>query len=275
MSRRAYSRHIPDFRYVTYFAEKGNSFIHRSNAWTKLALLFLVVALVTVLMDIYLLLVLLCVTIAVYASARLPIGLLLGWWTLPIFFVLSLSILFVFTEPGEQLASFETYGFRIAVTDNGLLLTAQLLVRALAVVTFSLTVFMTTRYTDIVHVAYSTLPKTLASIFLLSYRFMFETSDEFSDILDAMHSRSGSLLRGAARQSKMYAGIFGLAFVHAFERAETISKAMEARGFTGDLPTSGRLARPSARGYLVIALSVVVLALAVYARYFDKNLIGW
>lgn len=275
MSRRGYSKHIPDFRYVTFLAEGGTSFVHRANPWTKLALLALVVSLVTVLMDTFMLIVLLGLTISFYAGARLPLGLLLGWWTLPLFFVVSLSVLFVFTEPGSQIAGFDIGDIRIAVTDNGILLTANLLVKALAVVTCSLAVFMTTRYNHVVLVAYRTMPRTLASIFLLSYRFMFETSDEFSDILDAMHSRSGSLARGVARQSKTYAGIFGLAFVHAFERAERISKAMEARGFTGDLRVSDRLPRPTVRGYLVIGLGVVALALAVYSRYFDTNLIGW
>jgi len=275
MTRRAYSKHIPDFRYVTFFAERGTSLIHRSNPWTKLALLALVVGLVTVLMNPYLLFVLLCVTITFYAAARLPLRLLLGWWTLPIFFVLSLSVLFVFTEPGDKLASLGIGGFTLAVTDNGVLLTINLMMRALAVVTFSLAVFMTTKYNHIVHITYRLMPMTLASIFLLSYRFMFETSDEFSDILDAMHSRSGHLANGVVRQSKTYAGIFGLAFVHAFERAEMISKAMEARGFVGNLPTAENIPRPTYRGYVVIAIGLLALALAVYSRYFNDNMVGW
>ena len=275
MARRGYSKHIPDFRYVTFFAERGKSFVHRANPWTKLSLLAVVVALVTVLMDPYLLFILLCVTIAFYASARLPLSLLVGWWTLPLFFVLSLSVLFIFTEPGKQLAGFEIGGFRTAITDNGVLLTINLAMKALSVVTFSLAVFMTTRYNHVVQIAYRSMPRLLANIFLLSYRFMFETSDEFSDILDAMHSRSGSLARGVARRSRTYAGIFGLAFVHAFERAEKISKAMEARGYSGDLPISDRIPRPSYKGYAVVVVGLLALALAVYSRYFDEKMIGW
>ena len=275
MTRRAYSKHIPDFRYVAFFAEGDTSMIHRANPWTKLALLALVVALVTVLMDPYLLLLLLAITIVFYAAAGLPLRVLLGWWTLPLFFVFSLSVMFIFTEPGEQLAGLAIGGWDIAVTDNGVMLTVDLAIRALSVVTFSLAVFMTTRYNQIVQVAYRAFPRTFASIFLLSYRFMFETSDEFSDILDAMHSRSGSLAKGIVRQSRTYASIFGLAFIHAFERAEMISKAMEARGFNGDLPVSDRVPRPSIRGYAAIFVGLVALALAIYSRYFDDRLLGW
>jgi cobalt/nickel transport system permease protein len=275
MTRRGYSSHVPDFRYVTYFAQTGSSIVHRMNPWTKLGLLFFVVALVTVVLDIWPMLVLLGLALLVYIFARLPLRVLIGWWSLPVLFVVSLSILYVFTEPGTVVAGLKLGGFRIGVTDSGLLLMATLLVKALAVVTFSLTIFMTTRYNHIVHIAYRALPKTLATVFLLSYRFMFETADEFSDILDAMHSRSGGLAKGVGRQSRTFAGIFGLGFVHAFERAEAISKAMEARGFTGDLPVTDGFAKPTYGGYVLMGVATVALALAVYSRYFNGELIGW
>jgi len=275
MSRRAYSSHVPDFRYITFFAETGKSVVHRMNPWTKLALLFFVVAYVTVLLDIYTMLFLLATSLTFYAVARLPLKVLLGWWSLPVLFVLSLSILYVFTEPGTSLGHLTLGRFTIGVTDQGLLLTAILLVKALAVVTFSLTVFMTTSYNNIVHIAYRALPGTLATVFLLTYRFMFETADEFSDILDAMHSRGGGLTKGIMGRSKTFAGIFGLGFVHAFERAENISKAMEARGFTGELPVTHQLRRPTYGGFALIAVALAVLVLAVISRYLDVDLIGW
>jgi cobalt/nickel transport system permease protein len=274
MTRRAYSSHVPDFRYVTYFAETGSSIIHRMNPWTKLALLFFVVAFVTVLLDTGPVLVLLALALMFYIAARLPLRVLIGWWSLPVLFVVSLSIIYVFTEPGTVLARLRIGGFTVGITDTGLLLMLNLLVKALAVVTFSLTVFMTTKYNHIVLIAYRALPKTLATVFLLTYRFMFETADEFSDILDAMHSRSGGLAKGLRKQSKTFAGIFGLGFVHAFERAEAISKAMEARGFTGDLPATGGLPRPTYRGYALIAVALVALVLAVYSRYIDDSMLG-
>ncbi len=275
MSRRTYSKHIPDFRLVTYFAESGDSMVHRINPWTKGVLLIFTVGLATVLTDIWILLFLLALSIAFYAAARLPLGVLIGWWTLPVVFVVTLTVMFMFTEPGEQLLTFDVFGKRISITDNGIMLVVKLLVRALAVVTVSLTLFMTTRYTHIAHMAFRTLPGTLANMFILSYRFMFETSDEISDVLDAMHSRSGSLARGFSRQTKIFAGIFGLSFVHAFERAERIAKAMEARGFAGQFPRTERVPLPSYGGCALIALAAVAFAIATYSRYFAGGPLGW
>jgi cobalt/nickel transport system permease protein len=275
LSKRTYSKHVPDFRYVTFFAETGNSHVHRANPWTKLVLLAIVVGFATVLMDIRLLLMLYLVTLLCYALARLPLLVLLGWYTLPVMFVLSLAVLYIFTEHGDSLISWNLLGFELAVKEEGVLLAAALLLRALAVVTFSLMVFMSTRYNHIAQIASKTMPGVLASIFLLTYRFLFETSDEISDVLDAMRARGGTLVRSATRETRSFAGIVGMAFVHAFDRAESISKAMEARGFSGRFVASGSLSRPSAAGYALMGLATAALLLATYSRYSGIDLLGW
>lgn len=275
MPRRSYSRHIPDFRLITHFGESGRSLVHSANPWTKAASLAAVVALATVMMDAVHLGLLLVATLAVYMLAGLPVRVLMGWYTLPVLFVVTLTLMFIFTEPGEEVLGATVMGTRVSVTDNGLSLVAKLLLRALAVVTFSLTVFMTTRYGQIASVAHRTMPRMLATVFLLSYRFLFVTSDEVTQVLDAMHSRNGGLVKGATRQTRLFAGIFGLAFVHAFERAERISKAMESRGFTGALPVVDSVTRPSAGGITVIVLGWASVVVSAYSRYFDEGLMVW
>lgn len=224
--------------------------------------------------DTYLLLTLYLLSLLAYVLGRLPVRLLVGWYSLPVLFVVTVAVLFVFTEPGTALVAFDLLGKRIALTDNGVLLVVTLLLRALAVVTYSLALFMTTKYADISGMASKVLPEPLANIFLLSYRFNFETSDEMSDIIDAMHSRNGNLARGATRQTRLFAGIFGLAFIHAFERAERIAKAMEARSFSGQFPSVGGIPRPGISGYVLVSLSAAALVLIAYSRYIH-NLIGW
>ena len=274
VSRRSYSKHIPDFRLVTFYAENGTSFAHRASPWTKSALLGLMVLFVIIVMDLYLLVLLFAIALAFYAAARLPLRLLLGWFTLPVVFVVTITVMFMFTEPGEQLVSVRLLGVHITLTDNGVLLLVKLLLRALAVVAFSLAVFMTTKYSYIAYMATKTLPRTLANIFLLAYRFTFETSDEVSDVLDAMRARGGDLVKSATRQARTFAGIFGLSFVHALERAERIAKAMEARGFSGEFPMTERLPKPGAAGYAVLALGVLSLLVVSYSRYVT-DLFGW
>jgi cobalt/nickel transport system permease protein len=232
-----------------------------------------VVALVTVVTDLVMLLAIYAFALAFYISGRLPVRLLIGWYSLPLVFVVTLVIMFVFTEPGDEVAALDIWGERIAVTDNGLILMAKLVVRALAAVTFSLAVFMTTRYKQVVYIAHRTMPSTLATMFLLTYRFLFVTSDELTNVLDTLHSRNGNLVRGMTRQARIFAGIFGHAFIHAFDRAERISKAMESRGFDGHFPIVERVSRPGASGIAAISVSAAVLMVAVADRYFGLR--GW
>lgn len=275
MAKASYSKHIPDFRLITNYAERGRSITHRMNPWTKAVLLVAIVMLVIVVANLYVLVILLAFAILFYAVSKLPLRLLAGWYSLPVFFVVTLSLTFMFTEPGRDVVSFRLAGAHIALTDNGVLLLIQLLVRALTAVTMSLAFFMTTRYVDIAQIASRILPRTLSSMFLLSYRFTFETSDEISDVIDAMRSRSGGLARSLTRQSKTFAGIVGLSFIHAFERGERIAKAMEARGFSGRFPMSEKIPSLKVKDYAIIGLAVLAFALATYSRYFSNKLIGW
>lgn len=237
------------------------------NPWTKAVLLLVIVALVTVATDLLALVAVYLFALGFYAAARLPIRLLAGWYTLPMVFVVTLAIMFVFTEPGEDLVRGELGPLSIGVTDNGLLLMAKLILRALAVVTFSLAVFMTTRYGHVVYLARRTLPGVIATMFLLTYRFLFVTTDQITDVLDAVHSKNGAFVRGVTRQSRLYAGIFAHAFIRAFERAERVSKAMESRGFTGEFPMTDKVPLPGPGGVAMMLVSLGVLSLAVVDRY--------
>jgi cobalt/nickel transport system permease protein len=183
--------------------------------------------------------------------------------------------MFVFNEPGNDLLRVEIGGVSLGVTDGGVLLLLKLVLRALAVVTLSLAVVMTTKYQQIAYLAHRTMPGPLATVFLLSYRFLFVTTDEVTDILDAMHARNGNMLKGFSTQTRLFAGIFGLGFVHAFERAERISKAMESRGFTGELPAAESVGRPSAAGYALVVATLTIVAVAAYSRYFEEIMFGW
>ncbi len=245
------------------------------NPWTKTVLLLSVVLFVILIKDLQYLLILFALVVGFYASARLSVRLLVGWYSLPVFFVAVISIQLMFTEPGRQLFSVRPLGWHVALTEEGVILFVSLLLRALSAVTFSLAFVMTTRYSHLAYIASSILPRNLANMFLLSYRFTFETTDEISDVLDAMSSRGGSLINAASRRAKVFAGVIGLAFVHAFERAEKIGKAMDARGFTGSFVLSSHPPRPKGTDYALMAVVALLLFLTVVSRYFPSAFTGW
>jgi cobalt/nickel transport system permease protein len=104
--------------------------------------------------------------------------------------------------------------------------------------TASLLLLMTTRYAHLSTMIHRIFPYPVDQIFLLSYRFLFVTMDMMNSMIRALKSRGGGLIKGMIRQSQTFAEIFALIFIRSYDRAERVSKAMEARGYNGTYITA-------------------------------------
>jgi cobalt/nickel transport system permease protein len=251
--------HIPDFETISMYSEKGQSFIHRSSPWTKIAFLLLLISIVVTVQNPIMLLSVYAFVLVAYSVGGLPKKKLLKWYLLPTFFVLIIAVVFIFDEPGLALIKLDFYGLSFRLTDAGLLLLMKLLVKSLIMVTFSFTLVMTTRYAQLVYLVKKLLPSPINSMFLLSYRFSFVIFESVSTMLKAVHSRGGALVRGFLGKSRLYGAVVATSLIHSIEKAERVGKAMEARGFSGDIPVSEIPSPPSLAGILFITLSIVSL----------------
>ena len=194
-----------------------------------------------------------------YCISGLPKKKLVDWYFLPIFFVLLISMVFLFNEPGQILARIGFFGWSLRLTDAGILLFVRLLARSLIVVTFSFTLVMTTRYDQLSYMAHKILPSPMNSMFLLSYRFSFVISDSVSAMLSAVYSRGGNFVKGFFGRSRLYGAIIGASLIHAIEKAERVGKAMEARGFSGRLFVYEQPPLPGLTELLFIVMAAILL----------------
>jgi cobalt/nickel transport system permease protein len=254
------SAHIPDPYLITLQAERGGSALHRLDPRVKAAMLAWLVLFVTLARPPWLLGAAWAATVLVYRGAGLPLRELLRWYAIPALFVLSLVLLLVWGEPGRPLLSVDG----LVLTDNGVLLVLSLLARALAAVTFTLTLLMTTRYRDLARLA-SVLPYPVDQVVLLSYRFLFSILGMIGDLLLAVRSRGGRLVRGFATRSRLFAAVFALSFVRAFDRAERVSRAMTARGYDGRLGSPEPMPRIRRSQVAGLAFAFLALGLAAWA----------
>ncbi|WP_321504495.1 energy-coupling factor transporter transmembrane component T [uncultured Methanoregula sp.] len=268
MSSAAFSPHIPDLDLITYYSERQASFFSKVSPWTKFGCLIFIVLAITLTRNLFILLGMYIVVVALYAAARLPLGKLVAWYTLPLLFVISLIGLLIWNEPGIPLASISLWGFTITLTDNGLLLIGTLTLKAFISVTFSLFFLMTTRYQHFAAMISRIFPTPLDQIFLMAYRFLFLTLSMIASMLKSVRSRGGSLIHSVRMQGRLFAGIFALVFIRSFERGERVHKAMTARGFTGSYSSYGEVPRPAFPGFaLLIALAIVSIALVITSPY--------
>ena len=260
MSSTPLSSHIPDFDLITYYAERDGTFFSRVSPWTKLALLAILIAVITISRNFLLLAGLYVLVLVLYAGAGLPPDKLLAWYLLPLVFVLSLVGIMIWSEPGAPLFLLPLPGFTLSLTDNGLLLLFTLLLKALISVTFSLFFLMTTRYQHLAAMIARIFPAPLDQVFLMAYRFLFLTLAMTASLLKSVRSRGGGLLQSIRMQGRVFAGIFALVFIRSFEQGERVHKAMTARGFTGSYSVYGAVPRPVSGEYLVVTVAGIAAA---------------
>jgi len=256
MTSIGFERHVPDLGLITHYSEFGKSPVHLISPWTKAVFLPLIVFDITVLSDVRLLLIMLLAVVFLYWASALPLTLLFYWWTLPVFFVLSIAFVLAWTVPGSPVIA---YG-QIQLTAEGLVFLATLVMRALIGVTYSLVLLMTTKYNHLTHMVSKVLPYPLNQIALLAYRFLFLTLEGLESTVIAMKSRGGFNLSGLRKAGKFYGSVFALAFIRSFDKADHVAKAMQSRGYDGKLNAYYCLPRPSAGGYAAVLLAVLTSA---------------
>jgi cobalt/nickel transport system permease protein len=261
------SPHIPDLDLITYYGEKGTTLFSRISPWTKAFMLLLIIVFITISKNLPLLALLYAATLAAFWLAGLPVKKLFQWYLLPVIFVFSLVLLLIWEAEGTPLFTFGIPGLSFTLTDTGLVLVATLLLKALISVTYTLFFLMTTKYNHFSTLIYRACPYPIDQIFLMSYRFIFITLKMVDSMLKALRSRGGGLIKSTVKQGRMFAEVFALTLIRSYDRADRISKAMEARGFSGKYVASTKL---PAVGPLEYAFMVAATALAAYLLLFVK-----
>jgi cobalt/nickel transport system permease protein len=262
------SNHVPDPRLITAFAEHRDGPLHRINPWTKVGIIGALVLAVTVLNRLVLLAGLYCAVLAVYGIARLPYRRLVGWYTLPMLFIVSVAGPLAFLEPGTPIGgAISTPLGGLSVTWAGLVLFGELTCRSLTVVTFALATSMTTKYTDVAYMLGRLLPSPIDQIALLTYRFTFVMIETLENLVKAALSRGANFSEFWSNK-RLYARTLGMTMLSAIEQSERLVKSMEARGYDGDLTLYGDVSRPPIYELLlVIGAYTAVVSYAAVAVY--------
>jgi cobalt/nickel transport system permease protein len=262
------SNHVPDPRLITAYAQHRTSPLHRVSPWTKLWVVGALVLAVTVVDRLVLLASLYSLVLVTYGLAGLPFRRLVGWWTLPLLFVVSVAGPLALLEPGAPVGgSLETPVGALSVTWAGLALFAELGVRSLTVVTFVLTTSMTTKYTAVAYVLGRILPQPVDQVALLTYRFTFVMIETLEALVKSALARGASLSEFWSNR-RLYARILGMTMLSAVERSERLVESMEARGYDGDITLYGDVPRPpTAEVLFVVGLYAVLLGYVTVRRY--------
>lgn len=198
----------------------------------------------------------------------------LGRSTLALPFALMTVLGLPFIDQGTAVATFPFLTWRVTITDAGILRFVGIMARSWLAVLAAVTLAVTTRFVDILVAMRSLgMPKVLASIILLMYRYIHVLLEEASRLMRARQARSAApepgRESGSLRWRAQVTGrMIGTLFLRTYERSERVYEAMLARGFSGEILTL-QPASLSLRHLLVGGLCVsALLAAAILANIY-------
>ncbi len=173
-------------------------------------------------------------------------------------FVLMIAIFIPFFKEGEVAGSYNIWLWQVSVTYSGLLILANVVVKAWLCILSLILLSSTTKIADLLK-ALSQLgtPQVMVLILSFMYRYIFVLADEVMRMRQARDSRNfgGSRLH----QLKTISNIIGILFIRSYERGERVYAAMLSRGFDGEVRTLHKLRFGQADAYFGAVFCVVVV----------------
>jgi cobalt/nickel transport system permease protein len=173
-------------------------------------------------------------------------------------FLLPCFAILPFTFGGESVALGP-----LQVSEAGLRTAATLYFRAVAAVTLSLAlVYSTPMFVLLQALQRLRTPRVLVLTALLTYRYTFTLWWEVSRVRGALATR-GYRNRAALSSYRTLANVLGLTFLRSLERTERIQRAMQCRGYQGEMRSLHSFA--AGRSDYVKTLGAALAALGLLA----------
>jgi cobalt/nickel transport system permease protein len=172
----------------------------------------------------------------------------------------------LFAMPGSPVSSFKIGMWTFTITDFGLVRYMSILIRSWLSVQAAILLVSVTEFPDIIHaLAHLRLPAIFTTIVSFLYRYLFVLTDEVIRLLRARRSRSaaaaGQRSGGSVAWRARVAGhMAGQLFLRSYERSDRIYRAMQSRGYQGQLMVL-HADHIHKRDWLICGLALLVLVL--------------
>ncbi len=241
-----------------------DSFIHRLDPRTKLlaCLAFILAVVLTTAGNWRLFACYFCVVAVLILLSRLPVLYVLKRSLVIIPFVLMVAVFIPFFKQGQVVWSYNIGAWRIAVTYEGLLVLANVLIKSWLSILSLILLSSCTRMADLLEgMKQLGTPKIFILIISFMYRYLFLLADQLMRMRQACDSRN---FGGSRRhQFKTLGNMIGMFFIRSYERAERIYAAMLARGYEGEMPAMQKLRFRSTDAYFSLALAALLICPAI------------
>ena len=177
-------------------------------------------------------------------------------------FVLLIAIFIPFFKQGEVAGSYNIWLWQVSVTYDGLLILANVVVKAWLSILSLILLSATTKFTELLKgLRQLGVPKVIVLILSFMYRYVFVLVDEVMRMRRARDSRNfgGSRLH----QLRTIGNMIGTLFIRSYERGERIYAAMLSRGFDSNVRSLRQLSFKRVDAYFGAAFGLALIASAI------------
>jgi len=175
-------------------------------------------------------------SVAVATLAQIPLLEALKRSAIALPFAGMVAISLPFTQTGQVLWVWRPLGWRVAITDGGLLSFVAVVVKAWLSVLVSGMLVATTTFPDLLRAMRALrVPAILTTIISFMYRYLFVLVDEAMRLQTAREARSAGTGGTLLWRGRVLGGMIGSLFIRSYERSERIYAAMLSRGFDGQV----------------------------------------
>ncbi len=245
---------------------QGTSMVHRWPPRLKLVGLGALMFAFATVQQMVLLLPIAAIAAGLYGLSGLPLSLLSHRLRYPGLFIAAVVVLLPFTSGDTVIAQ---WGW-LALRQEGLEAAGLIVVRFVSILTLGFILLGTTPFLTIIQAMRGLgLPKILADMTLLAYRYLYEIAENLATMQQSMALRGfGHQPRrwGVSRRTvQQLAMLVGSLLLRSYEQSERVYKAMRLRGYGYGPGNQATLGRGNANGQFRAGwgLTVGVLAMAV------------
>ena len=238
-----------------------DSLIHRLDPRTKFitSLAFIVAVVLTPISNWRVFAFYFCLIAALLIISKLPPLYVLKRSLVVFPFVLLVAIFIPFFKSGEAAGSYNIWLWQVSVTYDGLLILANVVVKAWLSILSLILLSAATKFTELLKgLRQLGVPKVIVLILSFMYRYVFVLVDEVMRMRRARDSRNfgGSRLH----QLRTIGNMIGTLFIRSYERGERIYAAMLSRGFDSNVRSLRQLSFKRVDAYFGVAFGLALIA---------------
>lgn len=243
-----------DVSLIDYYANHGESFLHKASAAAKLFFSAFVIASVVITGEFYLLLAIYTALIAIAVWARLPVLKIVTIAAYPAIFALLFVLL---TWNGSYL--------------NGGVIMLKALTAALTMVIL----IVTTPYPEIFKTLKPVLPGIIHDGLYLTYRSLFILLEMTDELVKGLKVRGGLTRRKYIGNIKNFSSGIGLVLIKGFDITEKYYGVMRVRGYTGKIADGGNNTVFAGSNTIPIIAGLIILSVSIGIKlYSDIDALG-